>query len=90
MFVCVCVCVCVSNIRFVIMLIIFCITSVHIIAAVAYGGAFFGEGRGPILQNELTCTGTESILLECTSNFGEGMCTHAQDAGVDCAGMQCV
>ena len=51
----------------------------------AYDGAFFGVGRGPILYNEVSCTGNEEAFLDCTASSGDGMCTHAQDAGVECA-----
>uniref|UniRef100_A0A3Q2Q7R0 SRCR domain-containing protein n=1 Tax=Fundulus heteroclitus TaxID=8078 RepID=A0A3Q2Q7R0_FUNHE len=45
----------------------------------------FGEGFGQI--NEVTCTGSERHLSECShSGFGAQHCNHSQDAGVICSG----
>ena len=52
--------------------------------AIFYGA--FGQGRGPILLDNLQCTGTESSLLGC-SHRGIGVfssCSHSEDAGVVC------
>lgn len=54
-------------------------------AAQAVSAAFFGQGTGPILLDEVACTGTESGLLECPSNMVHD-CTHSEDAGVRCSG----
>ncbi|XP_036003936.1 deleted in malignant brain tumors 1 protein-like, partial [Fundulus heteroclitus] len=44
----------------------------------------FGEGFGQI--NEVTCTGSERHLSECShSGFGAQHCNHSQDAGVICS-----
>jgi len=48
--------------------------------------ATFGQGRGPILLDNLQCAGTESSLLGC-SHRGIGVlssCSHSEDAGVVC------
>ena len=47
---------------------------------------YFGGG-GPILLDELCCTGTESSLLEC-SHAGVGIhrCTTSNAAAVQCTG----
>ena len=48
--------------------------------------ATFGQGRGPILLDNLQCAGTESSLLGC-SHRGIGVlssCSHLEDAGVVC------
>ena len=47
--------------------------------------AFFGEGCGRILLDNLECTGEESSLLDCTHNgvFTHN-CGHQDDAGVTC------
>ena len=54
------------------------------------GGAFYGLGGGQIFEVE--CTGTEQSVIECdveavsdTSN-----CTHSNDVGLACIGMQTV
>uniref|UniRef100_A0A3B5MIC8 SRCR domain-containing protein n=1 Tax=Xiphophorus couchianus TaxID=32473 RepID=A0A3B5MIC8_9TELE len=45
----------------------------------------FGEGIGEI--NEVTCTGSERYLPECSySRDGAQNCNHSQDAGVICSG----
>ena len=51
-----------------------------------YGGASFGQGSGPILLDNVTCTGRELTLARCR-HLGIGItrsCTHSQDAGVRC------
>ena len=50
------------------------------------GGAFFGEGSGPIFMDNVRCTGVESHLSTCPFSGFEHhtTCTHAQDAGVVC------
>ena len=56
-----------------------------IAGAIAYGGAFFGEGSGPVLLVGVSCNGSESGLLDCPSfGLGVSFCTHGQDAGVRC------
>ena len=50
--------------------------------------AFFGQGTGPILLDDLLCTSTESRLVDCQHDgigqfdFCRG---HLDDAGVRCA-----
>ena len=48
-------------------------------------GAAFGEGTGRIWLDNVQCTGSERVLLECiTNSSGVNSCTHAQDVGVRC------
>ena len=54
-----------------------------------YRNAYFGRGTGPIFIQQLTCSGSESSLLQCywtayQYNYG---CSHYEDAGVRCEGM---
>ncbi len=45
----------------------------------------FGAGTGKIWLDNVTCTGSERLLKNCTASFsGNNSCTHAQDAGVKC------
>jgi len=58
-----------------------------LLGAIAQSNAFFGQGTGPILLDDLRCTGTETRLIDCpsdgvgNSDFCNG---HADDAGVQC------
>ena len=49
--------------------------------------AYFGEGSGLILLDDVNCNGGESSMFECSHrNFGEHDCKHNEDAGVVCFG----
>ena len=51
----------------------------------ALSGASFGQGTGRIWLDNVACTGSERVLMNCTaSSTGTNSCTHAQDAGVRC------
>lgn len=53
--------------------------------ATAYQRAFFGQGTGPILLDELRCVGTEGNLLNCPRNeLAVHDCSHSEDASVEC------
>ena len=60
--------------------------------AVAYPNAYFGHGTGPILLDDLLCTGREARLIECPRFTSQGIGTydfcprgHGEDAGVGCS-----
>ncbi|XP_045670541.1 galectin-3-binding protein-like isoform X2 [Ursus americanus] len=54
-------------------------------ATEALGGAAFGPGAGPIMLDEVECTGTEPSLAECRSlGWLKSHCKHRQDASVIC------
>ena len=51
----------------------------------SFTNAWFGEGSGPILLDQVGCFGTESRLADCPANaIGVHSCTHSEDAGVRC------
>ncbi|XP_073745421.1 soluble scavenger receptor cysteine-rich domain-containing protein SSC5D isoform X3 [Callorhinus ursinus] len=57
-------------------------------ALAAPGGAFFGEGAGPIFLDDLRCRGNETALRFCPARpWGQHDCHHREDAGAVCDGM---
>ena len=49
--------------------------------------AYFGEGSGLILLDNVNCNGGESNIFDCSQEkFGEHDCGHSEDAGVVCVG----
>ena len=55
------------------------------LAAYPAVSARFGMGQGPILLDEIGCTGNESTLHFCTHpRVGVHDCEHDDDAGVIC------
>nr|KAG5711199.1 hypothetical protein BaRGS_004843 [Batillaria attramentaria] len=47
--------------------------------------AHYGEGRGRILLDDVSCRGTETDLMDCDHNdIGDENCDHDEDVGVDC------
>ncbi|XP_055993193.1 soluble scavenger receptor cysteine-rich domain-containing protein SSC5D [Sorex fumeus] len=54
-------------------------------ALAAPGGAFFGEGPGPILLDNVRCRGNETALSFCPARpWGQHDCHHREDAGAVC------
>ncbi|XP_035861279.1 deleted in malignant brain tumors 1 protein isoform X7 [Sander lucioperca] len=52
----------------------------------ATSSAYFGQGTGPIWMDQVSCTGSESLLSECGHRgFGTHSCNHGEDAGVVCS-----
>ena len=60
------------------------------IGATAFVNAYHGRGSGPIVLDDLRCTGTESSLLQCLHDgigIAASHCDHFDDAGVRCLGI---
>ena len=55
--------------------------------ALAFSGAYFGNGSGPIHLDNVECSGNETSLQECVHVEGEfHNCGHTEDASVRCKG----
>ena len=61
------------------------------IGAVAFRYSRFGQGEGPIVLDNVRCTGLEAYLTDCPNNgYFIHNCGHYEDAGVRCPGMTAV
>jgi len=52
----------------------------------ARSGAYFGQGTGYILLNNVNCAGNESNIYGCDIRYNTHDCGHHKDAGVVCVG----
>ena len=57
--------------------------NILLIGGTARGSAYFGQGTGSILMDDVSCTGSELNITSCsyTSNHN---CGHSEDVGVVC------
>ncbi|XP_070266836.1 scavenger receptor cysteine-rich type 1 protein M130 [Myotis yumanensis] len=56
------------------------------VAINATGSAYFGEGTGPVLLDEINCNGKEARIWQCPSHgWGRHNCRHKEDAGAICS-----
>ena len=52
-------------------------------AATAYSNAYFGQGNGSVVLDDVACVGNESRLVDCQYTANNN-CTHTEDAGISC------
>ena len=57
------------------------------LGTLAFRGARFGQGVGPIFLDQLACRGDEQHVLDCNSFLRVPLCDHTQDAGIRCIGI---
>ena len=55
----------------------------NFLGALPISNSAFGQGGGPIALNDVSCSGTEARLINCTSGVVR-YCSHSMDAGVRC------
>lgn len=49
-------------------------------------GARFGRAGGEVLWRDVKCSGDEFALDLCERTLNDDVCTHSEDAGVECTG----
>ena len=57
-------------------------------ATAARSSAYYGQGSGSIILDDVSCTGSETNLVNCGhSGYLTHNCAHSDDAGVVCSSM---
>ena len=56
----------------------------NFVAATYHPSAYFGQGTGPVLINNVECSGSESRLLTCSFGVAETYDTHSKDVSIRC------
>ena len=71
--------------------------TLHFTGSTTFFNAYFGRGTGPILLDDLVCTGSEARLIDCPRSISQGIGTfdncpngHGEDAGVRCVECKCL
>ena len=55
-------------------------------ATAVHQSAYYGEGTGYILLDDVNCSGSERYLWSCShAGWNTENCRHSEDASVDCA-----
>lgn len=58
-----------------------------LVDAIALIKAAYGQGKGPILLDNVRCMGNEASLFDCSQlELRNHDCHHREDAGVLCSG----
>ena len=53
-----------------------------------FSSAYFGQGNGFILLDNVACNGNETSLISCSYTAPTSSDSHSEDAGVRCPGQQ--
>ena len=59
------------------------ITHFYVTDATGYSSAYFGQGNGSVVLDNVACVGNEIRLVDCQYTANDN-CSHSEDAGVSC------